>query len=175
MYLHNPTHIFMDDTLYFITAAIYQKHPLLKEPAIKDLLLNCIQSSFNQYQWELHHWVILDNPYHVLAKSRKGDCLSTIIQQIHSVSGYHIKRLTKVKNRVWWNYWDYCPRDETDYFVHLNYLFNNPVKHGYVTQLCDYPYSSFNVALERSGRDLLVNQFKQYTDYKNLVLYEDEF
>jgi len=34
-YLHNPTHIFMDDALYFITAAIYKKRPLLQDDTLK--------------------------------------------------------------------------------------------------------------------------------------------
>ncbi|MDD1605309.1 MAG: transposase [Methylococcaceae bacterium] len=174
-YFHSPTHIFMDDTPYFITAAIYQKRPLLQQPALKELLFNCIKSCFEQYQWELHHWVILDNHYHLLGKSRKGNDLAKIIKQVHSVSGYHIKQETKTQEQVWWNYWDYCPRNENDYLIRLNYLFNNPIKHGYVNNINDYPFSSFHLYLEKQGRELLIKQFKGYTDYKNLILDEDDF
>lgn len=174
-YLHNPTHLFIDDTLYFITAATYQKQHLLENQELKQLLLNCIQSCFQRYQWELHHWVILDNHYHLLGKNRKGNDLAKIIQQIHSVSGYHIKQNTKIKTQVWWNYWDYCPRDEKDYLIHLNYLLNNPIKHGYVAHLSDYQFSSFNELLEKQGREYLAKQFRDYSDYKNLKLNEDDF
>lgn len=174
-YVNAPTHVFVDDSPYFITASIYKKQHLLKDANLKKLLLNCIQSSFEQYQWELHHWVILNNHYHLLGKSRKGVDLPKIIKQIHSVSGYHIKKSTQAQSPVWWNYWDYCPRNEKDYLTHLNYLFNNPVKHQYVGNLNDYPYSSFHQFLEKQGRDNLVNQFKDNSDYKKLYSDQDDF
>ncbi len=90
-----PQHIFLHMIcIYFITASIYKKQHLLRDTKLKEFLLKCIQSSFEQYQWELHHWVILDNHYHLLGKSRKGIDLPKIIKQIHSVSGYHIKKST---------------------------------------------------------------------------------
>ncbi len=173
--LHNPIHIFMDDTSYFITATIYQKSPLLRSSQLKELLLNYINLAFKRYQWELHHWVILDNHYHLLGRSREGKHLSEIMRQIHSISGYYIKQATQTKQRIWWNYWDYCPRNEKDYLIRLNYLFNNPIKHGYVQNLRDYPFSSFHSMLEKQGRELLQKQFKGYNDYKNLILDEDDF
>jgi putative transposase len=167
-YLHNPPHLFLDEMPYFITAATYQRQALLKEPELKKYLLNCIQSYFKKYQWELHHWVILDDHYHLLGKSQQGCDLTKIMQQIHSISGYHIKQIMQIKTPVWWNYWDYCPRSEKDYLTCLNYLFNNPVKHHYVNNLMDYPFSSFHIMLEQQGRETLVNQFKAYPNYNDL-------
>lgn len=174
-YLHNPTHFFIDDTPYFITAIIYKKRHLLQKEEAKKILLDCIKYYFDYYQWELHHWVILDNHYHLLGKSRKGVDLAKMIRQIHSVSGYHIKKITQSQGQVWWNYWDYCPRNEKDYMIRLNYLFNNPVKHGYVQRLQDYPFSSFQQQLDFYGRDELVAQFKHYSEYKTICLDEDNF
>ncbi|MEI6334990.1 MAG: transposase [Methylococcaceae bacterium] len=172
--LHNPTHIFVDDAIYFLTSAIYMKKPLLESTEIKWYLLQVMKSAFERFSWEFQHWVILDNHYHVLAKSRRGDDLPKIIKNIHGVSGFHLKRLTQAQNPIWWNYWDYCPRDEKDYLRHLNYLFNNPIKHGYVTDLKNYPFSSFHQYFEKQGREKLVEQFKAHPDYKDLRLVEDD-
>ncbi len=174
-YLHNPTHFFVDDTPYFITAATYNKLALLKDPQLKELLLTCIKSAFERYEWELHHWVILDNHYHLLGKSRNGQNLTKIIREIHSVSGFHIKKTTQAQQSVWWNYWDYCPRNEEDYLIHLNYLFNNPIKHQYVDNLTDYSFSSFHSYVESQGRETVVKQFKEYSGYKDLYHGEDDF
>jgi len=69
----------------------------------------------------------------------------------------------------------YCPRDEKDYLIRLNYLFNNPIKHGYVTNLNDYPFSSFQSYFEKIGRTNLVQQFNDYCEYKSLKIEEDNF
>ena len=47
--------------------------------------------------------------------------------------------------RLWKNYWDWCVRDESDYWMHFNYIHNNPIKHGIVRDtdaLKGYRYSS---------------------------------
>jgi putative transposase len=120
----------------------------------------------------------LDNHYHVLGRSKKGDDLSSIFRRVHSKAAIFIREQTNCEKPVWWNYWDYCPRSEADYMVRLNYLLNNPLKHGYVTNLQDYPYSSFHQLFEEVGREKLGKQFRDYAGYKTLVLreaYDDDF
>ena len=41
-------------------------------------------------------------------------------------------------------FWEHAIRDETDYARHLDYIHYNPVKHGYVRRVADWPYSSFH-------------------------------
>ncbi len=171
---YTPAHLFEDDTPYFITGAIYQKRPLLAIPELKHDLINIIKEEFEKYHWELHEWVILDNHYHLMGHSEKGEDLSHIFRRIHSRSGILISRATHCEKPVWWNYWDYCPRNEQDYFVRLNYLLMNPIKHGYVTNLHDYSFSSFHNLLTEIGRKRLIEQVRAYPEYKTLVLHEAE-
>ncbi len=49
------------------------------------------------------------------------------------------------------------------------------MKHQYVENIKDYPYSSFHQFLEKQGRDNLVNQFKDNSDYKKLYSDQDDF
>lgn len=41
-------------------------------------------------------------------------------------------------------YWEHQIRDESDFEQHVNYIHWNPVKHGYVKRVADWPYSSFH-------------------------------
>ena len=112
--------------------------------------------------------------YHLLATSRRGEDMPAIMRKLHSVSARDIHAATRCALPVWWNYWDYCPRDERDYFVRLNYLLYNPVKHGYVADLKDYPYSSFHERLQNLGREALAGQFRAYPEFRSLDI-EDDF
>ena len=170
---HNPAHLFVDDSPYFITGSIYQKRALLCSNAIKDYLLATIQQCFDEKGWLLNNWVIRGNHYHLLGISKNGANLSRIFGKIHMLSAKLIGAKQHTEKPIWWNYWDYCPRDDRDYFTRLNYLLNNPIKHGYVTNLNDYPYSSFHELLKKQGREFLIQQFRKYSDYKNLYLDED--
>ena len=96
-----------------------------------------------------------------------------IIRGIHVISAKAINNATQCGYPVWWNYWDYCLRTEREYYIHMNYLLYNPVKHGYAQNLRDYPYSSFHEAFESLGRDRLVRQFQQYAEYKTTFADDD--
>ena len=41
-------------------------------------------------------------------------------------------------------FWEHTIRDETDLERHVDYIHFNPVKHGYVKRVVDWPYSSFH-------------------------------
>jgi hypothetical protein len=41
-------------------------------------------------------------------------------------------------------YWEHTIRDENDFSRHVDYIRINPVKHGLVTQVVDWPHSSFH-------------------------------
>ena len=84
-------------------------------------------------------------------------------------SGQLIRKTQANYKHIWWNYWDYCPRDENDYLVHLNYLLLNPIKHGYTDNLNDYPFSSFHQLLAETGREALTKQFTHYSLFGNVI------
>ncbi len=41
-------------------------------------------------------------------------------------------------------FWEHTIRDESDFSRHLDYIHYNPVKHGLVSRVSDWPYSSFH-------------------------------
>jgi putative transposase len=51
----------------------------------------------------------------------------------------------KREKGVWQRrYWEHQVRDETDFARHVDYIHYNPVKHGHVRQVKDWPHSSFH-------------------------------
>ncbi len=120
----------------------------------------------------MHQWVILDNHYYLLGKSNAGKDLAKIMQGIHGATSLDIYQKIGCGKPVWYSFWDYCPRNEKDYFVRLNYLLWNPVKHNYVDDLKEYPFSSFIEMYSKIGRESLVRQFKKFPEYRRLVISE---
>ena len=41
-------------------------------------------------------------------------------------------------------FWEHTIRNEDDFARHVDYIHFNPVKHGLVSRVCDWPYSSFH-------------------------------
>lgn len=46
-------------------------------------------------------------------------------------------------------YWEHLIRDEDDLARHVDYIHYNPVKHGLVTRVSDWPHSSFHKFVRR--------------------------
>ena len=47
--------------------------------------------------------------------------------------------------QVWQpRFWEHAIRNEEDYQRHIDYVYINPVKHGYVKRVIDWPYSTFH-------------------------------
>ena len=55
---------------------------------------------------------------------------------------------SKVRKRekgIWQRrYWEHTIRDDADLARHVDYIHFNPVKHGYVSRVADWPHSSFS-------------------------------
>ncbi len=47
-------------------------------------------------------------------------------------------------------FWEHQIRDDDDFARHADYIHWNPMKHGYVSRVADWPYSSFHQYL-RNG------------------------
>lgn len=46
------------------------------------------------------------------------------------------------------HFWEHSIRDETDFERHVDYVHINPIKHGLVNSVIDWPYSSFHRYVE---------------------------
>jgi len=56
-----------------------------------------------------------------------------------------ISRTHKGERGIWQRrFWEHVIRNETDWQRHMDYIHFNPVKHGYVQRVADWPYSSFH-------------------------------
>jgi len=73
-------------------------------------------------------------------------------------------RVDKGERSVWqWRYWEHMIRDEHDYARHVDYIHFNPVKHGYVQRVAEWPYSSIHryIAAGTLTRDWGVGDVKE--------------
>lgn len=54
-------------------------------------------------------------------------------------------KITKREKGIWQRrYWEHAIRDDADLERHVNYIRYNPVTHGLVTRVADWPFRSFH-------------------------------
>jgi putative transposase len=59
-------------------------------------------------------------------------------------------KVGKREKGIWQRrYWEHAIRDDADLERHVDYVHFNPIKHGYVTRVADWPHSSFHRFVEQ--------------------------
>jgi len=59
-------------------------------------------------------------------------------------------RLSRRERGIWQRrYWEHLVRDDDDLHRHVDYIHINPLKHGHVARVADWPHSSFHAWVER--------------------------
>jgi putative transposase len=54
-------------------------------------------------------------------------------------------KISRREKGIWQRrYWEHAIRDDADLARHVDYIHFNPVKHGYVSKVRDWPHSSFH-------------------------------
>jgi putative transposase len=160
---HHPPHIYIDDTWYFITASTYPKKPVLSPDSHKNIVREQLRDLVAEFKLTLAAWVILGNHYHILIKSHSADQLAHFFGRFHGSTAFELNRCDQMRGRqVWHNYWDTCIRSEKDYWTRFNYIHHNPVKHGYVSLMCKWEFSSYHYYLEHKGEEWLADSFRRY-------------
>ncbi|XOU93955.1 MAG: REP-associated tyrosine transposase [Candidatus Kerfeldbacteria bacterium] len=161
--IHHPPHLFINNQYYFITARIYCKQKIFNNDKKKTLLQNSLKAEFQSGGYELMAWVVLSNHYYILFKVRHAKSISNRINYLHGRTSYLINKMENKKGRqIFQNYWDYCIRNEVDYWKHFNYIHHNPIKHGLTKNLKSYQFSSYDYWIAKKGTEWMNLCFANY-------------
>jgi putative transposase len=161
--LHHPPHLFINQSLYFITAHTLGSEPVLKPDTNKKLVETKLKILAESFQLKIWAFVILDNHYHLLIKIGKAKIIPVFINRLHGSTSYLINKTEERAGRpVWHNYWDRVIRDERDFWTKFNYIHYNPVKHGYVQTPEGWHYSSSQRYLRIKGEDWISDCWQSF-------------
>ena len=116
--------------------------------------LRCaVRTARARYPFHIAGWVVLPDHMHCLWVLPQGDCDFPVRWQMikaafsRSVPRADDRRPSLVRKReagLWQRrYWEHTIRDDQDFAAHMDYIHFNPVKHGLVAHVADWPYSSF--------------------------------
>jgi putative transposase len=108
----------------------------------------------NRYPFETIAICVLPDHLHSVWSLPQGDTnFSLRWSQIKSAFSRELaagtqrssSKVAKREKGIWQRrYWEHAIRDDTDLQRHVDYIHYNPVKHGYVSKVSDWPHSSFS-------------------------------
>jgi putative transposase len=141
--------------VYFFTLVTLGRKPILTEELSRAALRRAIQQVRTLWPFDIDGWVLLPDHMHCLWHLPEGDAdfgkrWGMIKRRVTRDLGFRsepasLSRRTRHEGTLWQRrFWEHQIRDEADYSRHLDYLHWNPVKHGHVQRVIDWPYSSFH-------------------------------
>ena len=139
---HRPNHLFELGRTYMVTASTLHSQRLFDTPARLSFLEAALLSETKTHGWNVEAWAVFPNHYHVVASSpQDGRTLRNWVRAVHSQTARELNAMDGMPGRqVWFQFWDNCISFVASYYARLNYVLNNPVKHGYAERAEEYPY-----------------------------------
>ena len=143
---------------YFFTANLLERlgNDLLVRHI--DSLREAVRSVRERHPFVIHGWVVLPDHMHCVLEMPAGDkdyakrwrLIKTDFSKALPITERRSSvRQARGERGVWQRrYWEHFIRDEADYQAHMDYVHINPVKHGLVERVADWPYSTFHRLVE---------------------------
>ena len=119
-----------------------------------DLLRDAVRWARRAHPFIIHGWVVLPDHMHCVISLPVDDAdfalRLRLIKMRFSKSIPDKEWRSEARQRrgergIWQRrYWEHLIRDEKDFAAHMDYVHINPVKHGLVARVVDWPYSDFS-------------------------------
>ena len=148
---------FVPGGCYFFTVNLLDRQQSLLTDHI-DLLRSAVRQVRQKYPFHIDAWVVLPDHMHCVWTLPPCDAdFSTRWRLIKMLFSKGIepneprsqKCLQRKERGIWQRrYWEHTIGDAQDYARHIDYVHINPLKHQLVTQVHDWPYSTFHRYVE---------------------------
>ena len=143
---------------FFFTVVTQHRKPLFLNTEARRLLGDILRECFARYETNVIALVLLPEHLHTIWSLPQGDF-------DYSLRWRWIKReftrlwldrggdeqpvseasRSEQRRGVWQRrFWEHTIKDDADLEAHFDYIHYNPVKHGFVAQPLDYPWSTFH-------------------------------
>jgi putative transposase len=138
---------------FFFTVTLAERQSDLLIRRI-DLLRHAYGSVQQRYPFETIAICILPDHLHAIWELPAGDAdfskhwsliKSDFSRALPSAPNRSPSKTAKREKGIWQRrYWEHAVRDQNDLTRHIDYVHFNPVKHGLVSRVSDWPHSSFH-------------------------------
>ncbi|MCT4708014.1 transposase [Enterobacteriaceae bacterium H16N7] len=144
--MSNYRRAFHNGGTFFFTVNLHDRDSDLLTRHIHALRV-AIRQVKARHPFDINAWVVLPEHMHCIWTLPKGD--NDFPGRWRAIKKSFTKSLA-CTGQVWQKrYWEHCVRDEKDYRAHMDYVYINPVKHGLVIRVREWPFSTFHRDVQR--------------------------
>jgi putative transposase len=144
---------------YFFTVNLLQRHGSNLLVRYIEWLRASVQAVRHLHPFHIHGWVVLPDHLHCVIELPDGDAdyatrwrliKSGFSKKLPNTERRSPVRIARRERGIWQRrYWEHLVRDEADFQAHMDYVHFNPVKHGLVRKVANWPHSTFHRLVEQ--------------------------
>jgi putative transposase len=144
---------------YFFTVNCAERHGYRLLESNVDTLRKVFRKVKGAHPFDIDAIVILPEHLHCIWTLLQGDANFSVRWRLIKAGFSRLipagercskSRINRGERGIWQRrYWEHLIRDEQDFARHVDYIHWNPVKHGWVKQVKEWPYSSFHTYVRR--------------------------
>lgn len=139
---------------FFFTVNLLERYPNDLLVRHIEALRDALRRTKRRWPFHIDAWVVLPDHMHAVWTLPPEDddyanrwrTLKQHFSRALPVTEHRSRvRITRSERGIWQRrFWEHMIRDDADYAAHVDYVHFNPLKHGYVKRVADWPYSSFH-------------------------------
>lgn len=139
---------------YFFTLVLAHRHGNDLLVRHIEALRKVVRHVRERHPFAIHAWVVLPEHLHCVIELPAGDqnfatrwllIKAGFSKSIPPGESCSRSRQRRAERGIWQRrYWEHLIRDQDDFNAHVDYAHLNPLKHGLVSNLADWPYSTFH-------------------------------
>ncbi len=143
---------------YFFTVNLLERRGRLLVERI-DVFRNAVRAVRAKRPFHIDAWVVLPDHTHCVwtlppedadYSSRWKAIKIAFAKALPRTERLSATRARKGERGIWQRrFWEHTIRDDRDYAAHVDYVHVNPLKHGLVQRVIDWPHSSFQRLVEK--------------------------
>ena len=149
---------------YFFTLISYRRQTILCDAPVREALREAIAAVRKTRPFVVDAWVLLPDHLHCIWTLPADDAdfsqrwalikhkVSIKCSECYKRQDWITQSKRKHRESTIWQrrFWEHQIRDTIDFQRHVDYIHWNPVKHGHVTHVSDWPYSTFHRYAEQN-------------------------
>ena len=185
--MSNYRRVKIEGAWYFFTVVAYKRRNFLTDDNARPILKEAIHRVKTDRPFEIPAFCLLPDHLHCIWKMPTDDAdystrwglIKRMFSKMYIAAGGRSLAQTDSRRKkrelgIWQRrFWEHRIRDEDDYWNHVHYIHYNPVKHGLVERIKEWPYSTYHRLCQQGMYDDFDWNLFQVNEYNEaLEFYE---
>lgn len=157
--------VLIDGGYYHILTRGNDRRKVFRYKQDYNYFLKIIKGYLAKFQVNILHYCLMPNHIHLLIQAQKGKDLPKFMQAVLQVYASYFRKKYNSVGFVFQNrYKSYLIEKESYLFECARYIERNPVRAKIVSNLLDYPWSSFSFYTKRIDRGIITTLNPSYLE-----------